>query len=217
VKIHFPAVYPITDRSLSGLALHEQVKRMAAGGADLIQLREKTASSHEFCKAAAESVRFAREKNIRIIINDRVDIALLLRANGVHLGQEDLSPIQARRLLGAEAIIGYSTHTLRQAAEAVKLPIDYLAFGPVFATLTKQNTDPVVGLEILAEVRSIAGQLPLVAIGGINEANIQLVLGSGADSVAVIGSVLADPDRIESNVRSLFSLASNHDNSVQHS
>jgi thiamine-phosphate pyrophosphorylase len=209
VTIQLPPVYPITDTAVSGLSILHQVEQMAAGGADLVQLREKKASSRDFYNAAAETLRFARERGVRIIVNDRVDIATLLNADGVHLGKEDLSPIHARRLLGETAIIGYSTHTLSQAAEAVKLPIDYLAFGPIFPTRTKENPDPVVGLDLLAEVKIIAGDLPLVAIGGINESNIEAVLNSGADSAAMIGSVLTDPDQIALKIRSLLSISSN--------
>jgi thiamine-phosphate pyrophosphorylase len=206
VRIQLPPVYPITDTALSGLSIPEQVRQMTAGGATLIQLREKKASSRDFYKAASHAIEFARTNDARIIINDRVDIAMLLDADGVHLGQEDLSPVHARRLLGEKAIIGYSTHNLSQAAEAVKLPIDYLAFGPVFPTSTKENPDPVVGLELLAEVKGIAADLPLIAIGGIDETNIASVWTAGADSAAMIGNIVAGPNGITANMRSLLSI-----------
>lgn len=202
----FPQVYPITDTAISGLSIPEQVEQMIAGGAEIIQLRDKKASSRDFYQAAAAAVKFARGRRVKIFINDRVDIAMLLDADGVHLGQEDLSPVHARRLLGEEAIIGFSTHTLSQAAEAVRLPIDYLAFGPIFPTLTKENPDPVVGLELLTEVKSITGNLPLIAIGGIDETNIAGVLAAGADSAAMIGSIAAAASGITSRVRSLLSI-----------
>lgn len=203
MKIQFPLIYPITDTSVSRLSIPEQVRRLAAAGSPIIQIREKKASSRDFYTAAAEAMSAVEGDRVRIIINDRVDIAMLINADGVHLGQEDLPPADARRLLGIGKIIGYSTHTISQAAEAVKLPIDYLAFGPIFRTSTKEKPDPTVGLDRLAEVKRIAGALPLVAIGGINADNARSVLEAGADSVAVISGILADAARIESNFRSI--------------
>lgn len=206
MKIKFPTVYPITDTAISGLSIPEQVRQMIAGGAEIIQLRDKSGSSQDFHRAAVEAVEIARAHNVRTIVNDRVDIAMLVNADGIHLGQDDLSPAHARRLLGDRAIIGFSTHSLTQAAAAVELPIDYLAFGPIFPTSTKKDPDPVVGLELLAEVKRIAADLPLIAIGGINEANITSVLDAGADSAAMIGSVVGGPRGIASQLRHLLSL-----------
>ncbi len=214
MKIRLPPIYPITDTRLSALSIPEQVRQMASGGARFVQVREKTASSRDFFAAAAEALRIAHENGVRLIINDRVDIVMLLGADGVHLGQEDLSPVEARRLLGEKAVIGYSTHTLAQAAEAVKLPIDYLAFGPVFQTSSKENPDPVVGLDLLARVKAVAAGLPLVAIGGIDEGNLTGVLAGGADSVAMIGAVSRGPDPIDSNVRTLLAIGSSGDKDV---
>lgn len=207
MKPDLPALYPITDTTISGLSVLEQVRRLIAGGATLIQIREKKASSRDFFDAAEASVLLARECGVRIIVNDRVDIALVSKADGVHLGQEDLSPKYARELLGDEAIIGYSTHTIEQAAAAVKLPIDYLAFGPIFRTSTKIDPDPVVGPETLRRVKEIAGDLPLVAIGGITASNIGSVLDAGADTAAVISGILSNPDRIAENVAYLTQLS----------
>lgn len=206
MKFSFPTIYPITDTAISGLSISEQVRRLIKGGASLIQIREKRASSREFYEAAAASVEIAREDGIRIIVNDRVDIAMLVEADGVHLGQDDLSPIHARELLGKDAIIGYSTHTLEQAQAAIKMPIDYLAFGPVFATSTKDDPDPVVGLVILAQIKEVAGNLPLVAIGGITSDNIREVLKSRADSAAMIKALIAEPEKISANIADLLSI-----------
>jgi thiamine-phosphate pyrophosphorylase len=134
-----------------------------------------------------------------------VDIALALHADGVHLGQDDLSPLAARSLLGQESIIGFSTHNLEQARAASRLPVDYIAIGPIFATSSKDNADPVVGLEGLARVREAVGQLPLVAIGGINDLNARDVLKAGADSVAVIGALLSEPAEIAERLRKMLS------------
>ena len=205
----FPAVkvYPITDVRLTGLSHAEQVTLLIQGGATLIQLREKDLSPREFFHQARAALAVARAHEVRIIINDRVDIALALHADGVHLGQDDMPPHAAREILGGEALIGYSTHNLSQAISASTLPIDYLAIGPVFPTSSKSKPDPVVGLAGVTEVRGTVGQLPLVAIGGITAENIESVLKAGADCVAVIASVLANPLSIASNTERLLSLA----------
>jgi thiamine-phosphate pyrophosphorylase len=206
LSLLLPKLYPITDVRLSGLSHAEQVLRLSAGGATLVQLREKHLSSpREFYDEAARALRLARERGVRLIINDRVDIALALRADGVHLGQDDLSPEAARRLLGEEAIIGFSTHNLLQAREAARLRVDYIAIGPIFNTSSKENPDPPVGLDNLSRVRQAVGSIPLVAIGGITRENALAVLDRGADAVAVIGALLARPDRVEERTRQFIS------------
>jgi thiamine-phosphate pyrophosphorylase len=182
----------------------EQVKRLASGGATFVQLREKQMSGAEFYSSATAALAVAREFGIKLIINDRVDLAMTIGADGVHLGQDDLPPVEARKLLGSEKIIGYSTHNLLQVEESLNLPIDYLAIGPVFSTSTKANADPIVGLEVVREVRKVIGSLPIVAIGGINEANAAMVLAAGADSVAVISALLSNPSEISSKTTSLL-------------
>ena len=199
-----PKLYPITDTYISRLSHAEQIKQMVAGGATLIQLREKTASPREFYEAASEAVRVAREFGIKLIINDRVDIALAVGADGVHLGQDDLPPDKAREILGEQAIIGYSTHDLKQALAADSLPIDYLAVGPVFQTSTKENPDPVVGLALIKQLQTQISK-PLVAIGGIRLENAKLVLEAGADSVAVIADLFSTAD-IASRIHAFFRL-----------
>ncbi|HVG35779.1 MAG TPA: thiamine phosphate synthase [Pyrinomonadaceae bacterium] len=202
--IALPKLYPITDRRLSGLSHAEQVERLDAGGATFIQLREKHLSPREFYLEAQEALRVAHARGIRLIINDRVDIALALRADGVHLGQDDLAPEAARRLLGTEAIIGFSTHNLEQAREAASLPVDYIAIGPIFNTSSKENPDPAVGLDGLSRVRAATGAIPLVAIGGITRERAARVLEAGADSVACIATLLAQPAEIKERTRELI-------------
>lgn len=194
-------IYPITDTRLARFSHAEQVKKLIKGGAKFIQLREKYASPKDFYADAIEAIKIARAENVKILINDRVDIALALKANGVHLGQDDLSPIEARKILGENAIIGFSTHNLEQAFKAVRLPIDYLAIGPVFATQTKENPDKMVGIEGVKKVREAIGDFPLVAIGGINSANFLEVLSAGADSVAIIRDLLLDADKITEKMK----------------
>ncbi len=207
VKLHLPAVYPITDPEISGLTVSEQISRLAEGGATLVQVRDKHSSSRAFYEAVIEGLKIARERNVRVLINDRVDIALVCSADGAHLGQEDIPPEKARWLLGDRAIIGFSTHTIAQVKTAIKLPVDYIAFGPIFPTSNKEKADPVVGLELLAEVRALAGEIPVVAIGGITETNIGSVLKAGGDSAAVIGSLFKRPGSITDNYKYLSELA----------
>lgn len=194
-----PKLYPITDTRLSRLSHAEQVRRLAEGGATLVQLRDKHASPREFFEAAQEAVKLGRSLGVRIIINDRVDIAMAVRADGVHLGQDDFPPEKARLLLGEERVVGYSTHTLKQAVEADLLPVDYIAIGPVFSTSTKENPDPVIGLEGVRQIRENISK-PLVAIGGITFDSVQSVLEAGADSLAVI-SDLYSSNNIAKRVR----------------
>jgi thiamine-phosphate pyrophosphorylase len=196
VSFQLPKLYPITDVALAGLTHAEQVRRLANGGASLIQLRDKTLSAHEFYESAKAAVRVAREFGIRLIINDRVDIAAAVGADGVHLGQEDLPAAAARELLGPQAIIGLSTHNLSQAQAAVKLPIDYLSLGPIFSTSTKVDAACELGLEGLRAVRRTLGEFPLVAIGGITAERAVDVLRAGANSIAVISALLKIPDQI---------------------
>lgn len=195
MHFEFPKLYPVTDARLSGLSHAEQVARLSDGGARMVQLREKHLSPREFFEEAKKAVVVARACGVRLIINDRVDIAMAVGADGVHLGQDDLAPEAARRLLGAEAIIGFSTHNVEQARAAARLPVDYIAVGPVYATLSKENPDPVVGLDGLSRVRDATGDVPLVAIGGIVQANARATLAAGADSVAVIGALVAGDAR----------------------
>jgi thiamine-phosphate pyrophosphorylase len=145
-----------------------------------------------------------------LIINDRVDVAIAVGADGVHLGQDDLPADAARKLLGPAAIVGYSTHNIDQALEAVKLPIDYLAIGPIFPTNTKSDTAPVLGLDGLTAVRRAIGDFPLVAIGGLTHRNARAAIEAGADSVAVISALLSNPDSIAEMTRSLLQSLPNH-------
>ncbi len=191
-----PRIYPITDARLSKLSHAEQVERFIRGGARFVQLREKYAAAQDFFDDAAEALRIAQKHGVKIIINDRVDIALALGADGVHLGQDDLPPAEARKILGESAIIGFSTHNLPQAVKAIKLRVDYIAVGPIFPTKTKEKPDNVVGLEALEIIRGQIGDFPLVAIGGINLSNFHRVLDAGANSVAIIGDFLSEPDEI---------------------
>ena len=203
-RFRLPRVYPLTDVQLSGLSHSEQLQLLASGGASLVQLREKRMPPLEFYEQAKAAVAIAQRRGVQLIINDRVDVALAVRAAGVHLGQDDLPPEAARRLLGPEAVVGYSTHNVEQALEAVKLPIDYLAIGPIFETATKSDTSPVLGLEGLRAVRRVIGNFPLVAIGGLTHSNAKAAIEAGADCVAVISALVSDPHRIAEMTQSLI-------------
>lgn len=203
IPFTLPKLYAITDRRLSGLSHAEQVVRLCEGGARVVQLREKRLSAREFYAEVLEALRVARSFGAKLIINDRVDVALAVGADGVHVGQDDVPPETARSLLGAQAIIGFSTHSVEQAIDAARLPVDYIAIGPVFNTSSKENPDPVVGLEGVRLVHAATGTVPLVAIGGITAETAPSVLTAGAGSVAVIGALLntSDPAEITRRTR----------------
>src|SRR5262252_1390688 len=183
-------LYAIADASFGDCV--RLAEALFAGGARLVQVRNKKAGAREFLSQVERILSFAPSDG-RVIVNDRVDVALLAGAAGVHLGQTDLPPAAARRILGPSRIIGFSTHNLEQAVEADSLPVDYIAVGPVFATWTKDNPDPVVGVEKLAIICR-AVKKPVVAIGGITLDNAKAALSAGAASVAVIRDLLAHED-----------------------
>jgi thiamine-phosphate pyrophosphorylase len=175
-----------------------------AGGARLLQLRAKRATTRELI-ALARAVRAAVDRaGARLILNDRADVARLV-GTGVHLGQDDLPPAAARAILGPDAVIGFSTHTLEQMEAAVRAGgVDYLAYGPIFATRSKANPDPTQGLAALAAARARC-PLPLVAIGGLSAETIPAVRAAGADAVAVIGAIAgaADPTAATRHLRAV--------------
>ena len=160
------------------------------GGARLLQLRAKRLPSAPFLDLCDELVRMTSPYRASIIVNDRADLAVMARAAGVHVGQEDLAPIHARRLVGPTGIVGYSTHTVQQIEAAIREPINYLAVGPVFGTATKDTGYSAVGLALVSTAVRLAGAIPVVAIGGITLETAPSVLESGATSVAVIGDLL---------------------------
>jgi len=199
-SFRLPRVYPLTDVELSGLPHVDQVRLLSLGGATLVQLREKQMPALQFYEQARAAVALG----VPLIINDQVDIALAVGAHGVHLGQDDMPPAAARRLLGDKAVIGYSTHSVEQAKKALTLPIDYIAIGPIFATSTKTNPSPTLGLAGLRAARHAVGNVQLVAIGGISHSNAREVIDAGADSVAVISALLADPAQISHATQTLI-------------
>lgn len=185
----FPSVYAIVDSGFAGESALEISEGLAETGVELIQYRDKAATPRrlfETCSALASRLR----GRARFIVNDRADIAELCDAGGVHVGQEDLSAADARAMCGGARWVGVSTHNLEQFRAALETSADYIAVGPVFATTTKKNPDPVVGLEFVARARAMT-RTPIVAIGGITAENAESVYRAGADSVAVIRDLIA--------------------------
>jgi len=204
LKFEIPKIYPITDVGLSGISHTEQARRFIDGGAKIVQFREKHAAPLDWYDDVCEAINLCRQNKVISIINDRIDIAMAASADGVHLGQTDLPPSAARRILGDMAIIGYSTHTIEQVTKAIKLDVDYIALGPVFPTKTKQNPDSVVGLELIRQVRAITRGMPLVAIGGIDLANAGSVFDAGSDSIALISALVGDAPKIAQQTNALI-------------
>lgn len=192
----FPApLYPIVDvGDEADAAVVGRARSMLAAGAGLLQLRAKHVTTRRFVDLARAVGEVCRSAGARFIVNDRCDIALVVGADGVHLGQDDLPATAARRLLGPERIIGVSTHNVDQAiAAAATGEADYLGIGPIYPTSSKANPDPVIGLAGLEAVRRQV-RVPLVAIGGIDAERAVAVRQAGADAVAMIGALSADGD-----------------------
>jgi thiamine-phosphate pyrophosphorylase len=189
----FPKLYAILDRScVPDLgALITCAEELVAGGVTLLQYRNKIGGARQILEEAGELKRSLRG-SLRLIMNDRADLCLAAGFDGVHVGQDDLSPEGARKVIGPSLWLGISTHNPEQVEKADQASADYIAIGPVFATGSKVNPDPVVGLEGVRRARSLTRK-PLVAIGGITRANCRSVIDAGADSVAVISDLLRDP------------------------
>jgi len=197
VKPALPSrLYAIVDADAGGDELVRRTEGLLRGGARVLQLRWKRGGASDFLAAAAECGRLATAYGARLLINDRVDVALACGADGVHLGQSDLPLATARRLLGSRRWIGVSTHDVEQARAAAAGGADYLGFGPIFATSTKRTGYRPRGLAGLRRVRA-AVTLPLVAIGGIDFDNAADVIAAGADAVAMISALAAWPDASE--------------------
>ncbi len=186
-----PRLYPILDTAAlerRGFPLLLAAEAMLEGGARILQLRHKGHFTREMFDQAEYVGKLCRHFGAAWIVNDRADLAMLLGA-GLHLGQDDLAPADARRLMGSGAFIGYSTHNEAQLRAAASEPVDYVALGPIFATASKAKPDPAVGLEGLRAWRGLSAR-PLVAIGGLTLENASTTLAAGADSVAAIGGLL---------------------------
>jgi thiamine-phosphate pyrophosphorylase len=192
----FPRLYPIADKATldaRGMGVREFAREMTQAGVGVLQYRDKAGAPNEVLRAAAEISSEFEGRECLLIMNDRADLALLA-GWGVHVGHLDLAPEDARRVLGVGKVIGVSTHNEAQVMTADAGVADYVAVGPVFATSTKADTEPVVGLEGVRRARALTRK-PLVAIGGITRENARSVIDAGADSVAVIGGLLVKGER----------------------
>ena len=186
-------LYAVTDRSwLGGRTLAQQVEESLAGGATMVQLREKGADRETLRREALEIRAVCRRYGVPFLINDAADLAAEVEADGVHVGQQDMSPRQARAILGPDGIVGVSAHTVEEARAAQAAGADYLGVGAVFATGTKGNTTPV-DYETLKAICA-AVDIPVVAIGGVGRDNLSSLAGSGICGVAVVSALYAQPD-----------------------
>lgn len=191
--MRLPRVYPILDSAAlgsRGLSLEAAARALIAGGAGILQIRRKGHWPRPFIEEARRVRDFCGSAGVTLVINDRADFAALLDA-GLHVGQDDLAPADARRVLGSGRVMGFSTHNEAQLRSGVSEPVDYLALGPVFATRSKENPDPEIGVERWGAWRKLSPR-PVVAIGGLTRANAREVLAAGADSLAVIGDLLPE-------------------------
>jgi len=195
-----PRLYPILDAGCfpDANAMFAAAQELAAAGCTLLQYRNKSGNARQMLDEACE-LRARLGANVKLIMNDRADLCLAAGFDGLHVGQDDLSPESARRIIGTDSHgndrwLGVSTHNPEQLTEAEKASADYLAIGPVFATSSKANPDPVVGLEGVRRARELTRK-PLVAIGGITRANARSVIEAGADAVAVISDLIRDPGK----------------------
>ncbi|MFO8079491.1 MAG: thiamine phosphate synthase [Armatimonadota bacterium] len=196
------ALYIVTDSSLCRLPEETVVAAALKGGAEVIQYREKEASTLAMVATARRLRTLTTAHGALLIINDRIDVALAAEADGVHLGQDDMPYEAARGILGETAIIGITAHTVEEAFEAQQMGADYVGLSPIFPTATKTDAGPAAGLAFVEEAaRSI--RIPKVAIGGINETNMKKVLAAGADCVAMISAVVTSED-IEGTVRRIL-------------
>jgi thiamine-phosphate pyrophosphorylase len=188
-----PRLYAILDARCSRDATHliAALGELSYAGVTLIQYRNKSGNARQMLDHARELRRHVGS-SVRLIMNDRADLCVAAEFDGVHLGQDDLSPESVRKIIGPNRWLGVSTHNPEQLVEAAKTSADYLAIGPVFATSSKDKPDPVVGLEGVWRARALTRK-PLVAIGGITRANAASVIEAGADSVAVISDLIRDP------------------------
>ncbi|MBI5642052.1 MAG: thiamine phosphate synthase [Deltaproteobacteria bacterium] len=197
-------LYAIIDTAyVAPEGMRMMAEKIIKGGAGILQLRSKGLSSREMLDTAWALREVTLKNGVIFIINDRADIAALVQADGVHLGQDDLPAADARKLLGEGSIIGVSTHNKEEAAACAHA--DYISFGPVFPTKTKKDAQAPKGLSGLKEVRG-ATPLPIVAIGGITEENIGSVIAAGADSAAIISDILLSGD-VPSKVASIIRVA----------
>jgi len=193
MRLVMPRLYVILDAGMLTEPIGETSRKLIDAGVRLLQYRDKQASARELLSNSRTIAATARAAKCTFFVNDRPDIAYLSGADGVHVGQEDLGVEQAREVVGPDRWVGVSTHNLQQFERAVASSADYIAVGPIFPTSSKTNPDPVVGVDFVRRVRPLTSK-PIVAIGGISLDRAPEVIAAGADSVAVISSILKAQD-----------------------
>jgi thiamine-phosphate pyrophosphorylase len=196
-RFMLPTFYPILDTEITerhGIDPVNAAAQILEGGASILQFRHKGFFSRELFAQLERVAQICREAHAQFVVNDRADLAALTGA-ALHLGQDDLPPSAARKVVSAETLIGFSTHNERQLRGAAAEPANYLALGPIFGTASKQNPDPVVGIHELRRLRTLT-ERPLVAIGGITRGNARSVLAAGADAVAIIGDLFSETGKL---------------------
>ena len=192
-RLVLPRLYVILDRALLTVPETECALGLVDAGVRLLQYRHKAASARELLESSKRLSTALISRDVTFIVNDRADIAALSGANGVHVGQEDLDVEAVRTVIGREKFVGVSTHNKEQFQHAAATSADYIAVGPIFSTVTKNNPDPVVGTDFIRRVRLLTDK-PIVAIGGITLDRAAEVIQAGADSVAVISDILRAPE-----------------------
>ena len=207
MRLVLPKLYVILDAALITSPEGACALNLAEAGVRLLQYRNKRAQTRQYLDSSRQLVELLMHRDVSLIVNDRPDVAFLAGAKGVHVGQEDLDVEQARRVAGPDKLVGVSTHNLEQFERAMASSADYIAVGPVYATSTKANPDPVVGVDFLRRIRPLTDK-PIVAIGGITPERAAAVIEAGADSVAVISGILSAPDpgqRVRQYIKTLES------------
>ncbi|HKW34385.1 MAG TPA: thiamine phosphate synthase [Candidatus Acidoferrum sp.] len=192
MRLVLPRLYVILDAALLTIPETECARQLVDAGVRLLQYRNKTASSGDLLEISKRLSAELSPRGVTFIVNDRADVAALAGASGVHVGQEDLGAEEARTVVGRSRLVGVSTHNREQFEQAVATSADYIAMGPIFSTSTKENPDPVVGVEFIREMRLLTDK-PLVAIGGMTLERAVGLVQAGADSVAVISDILRAP------------------------
>jgi len=206
-RFALPKFYPILDPEIAarhGIDAVIAAEQILEGGATILQFRHKGFFSREVFAQLESVAQLCRAAGALFVVNDRADLAALTGA-ALHLGQDDLTPTAARQVVGAKTLIGFSTHNEHQLRAAAAEPADYLALGPIFGTSSKDNPDPVVGIDELRRLRPLTDR-PLVAIGGITRANVNSVLDAGADAVAIIGDLFAGDGNVRARTQEWIAL-----------
>ena len=206
-KLNDFGLYFITDSKLTKKTIIDDVKSAINGGVKVIQYREKYASTKQMMEEAKEIKKLCQKNKVIFLVNDRIDIALAVDADGVHIGQDDMPYETARRLLGKNKIIGLSAHDVEESVKAEKSGADYIGLGPIFSTNTKADAGRACGTEMISKVKEHV-KIPIIAIGGINESTINEVLKAGAKNIAIISAVLSKDD-VEQSIRGFINKIAN--------